>query len=211
MPTQNVLPLQNNMTVLPVMERFYTVQGEGAFTGYAAWFIRLAGCDVGCVWCDVKDSWDASNHPTISISQLAEEAANSGTNRVVITGGEPCLYDLTSLCDALHDKGLLVHIETSASSPIVGNFDWICISPKKFKAPIPSELLKAHELKVIVYNKSDLNWSKQFESQVPSTCKLLLQPEWSKSKVVLPLIINHVKEHPYWQISLQTHKYMDIP
>jgi 7-carboxy-7-deazaguanine synthase len=198
-------------SLLPVMERFYTVQGEGRFSGYASWFIRLAGCDVGCVWCDVKESWDAEGFPLLSVEFLANEAKESGANRVVITGGEPCLYDLSALCNALHALNLLIHIETSASSPIRGDFDWICISPKKFKAPIPSELMKAHELKIIVFNASDFKWAESFVSEVPASCHLLLQPEWEKSNQMLPLIVTYVKNNPQWQISLQTHKYMQIP
>lgn len=201
----------NSIATLPVMERFYTVQGEGRYSGYASWFIRLAGCDVGCVWCDVKDSWDASIYPLVDVSVLADEAYKSGANRVVITGGEPCLYDLSALCDALHAKGLIIHIETSASSPIKGEFDWICISPKKFKSPIIEELKKANELKVVVFHPSDIQWAESFVKDVTDSCQLLLQPEWEKSDKMLPLIIEFVKQNPQWQISLQTHKYMQIP
>lgn len=193
------------------MERFYTIQGEGVYTGFPAWFIRLAGCDVGCVWCDVKESWSTENYPVLDSEFLAQEAALSGTNIVVITGGEPCLYDLTELCNALHQKGLKVHLETSASSPILGNFDWICISPKKFKAAIPSELIKANELKVVVFHPSDIEWAQSFVKDISKDCKLLLQPEWSKSNKVLPLCIDFVKKNTNWQISLQTHKFMQIP
>jgi 7-carboxy-7-deazaguanine synthase len=193
------------------MERFYTIQGEGVYTGFPAWFIRLAGCDVGCVWCDVKESWSTENYPVLDSEFLAQEAALSGTNIVVITGGEPCLYDLTELCNALHQKGLKVHLETSASSPILGNFDWICISPKKFKAAISSELIKANELKVVVFHPSDIEWAQSFVKDISKDCKLLLQPEWSKSNKVLPLCIDFVKKNTNWQISLQTHKFMQIP
>lgn len=195
----------------PIMERFYTIQGEGVYTGFPAWFIRLAGCDVGCVWCDVKESWSTENYPVLDSEFLAQEAALSGTKIVVITGGEPCLYDLTELCNALHQKGLKVHLETSASSPISGNFDWICISPKKFKAAIPSELIKANELKVVVFHPSDIEWAQSFVKDLSKDCKLLLQPEWSKSNKVLPLCIDFVKKNTNWQISLQTHKFMQIP
>lgn len=195
----------------PIMERFYTIQGEGVYTGFPAWFIRLAGCDVGCVWCDVKESWSTENYPVLDSEFLVQEAALSGTNIVVITGGEPCLYDLTELCTALHQKGLKVHLETSASSPILGNFDWICISPKKFKAAIPSELIKANELKVVVFHPSDIEWAQSFVKDISKDCKLLLQPEWSKSNKVLPLCIDFVKKNTNWQISLQTHKFIQIP
>jgi len=198
-------------TLLPVMERFYTIQGEGTYSGYASWFIRLAGCDVGCVWCDVKESWNAGGFPMLTPQFLAEEAEKSGAQIVVITGGEPCLYDLTNLCNELHDKGLKIHLETSASSYIRGSFDWICISPKKFKKPIMSQLQKANELKIIVFNQSDFKWAEEFGKEVNKKCKLLLQPEWSKTTQMLPKIIEYVKSHPEWQISLQTHKYMQIP
>jgi 7-carboxy-7-deazaguanine synthase len=196
---------------LPVMERFYTVQGEGAYAGHAAWFIRLAGCDVGCVWCDVKESWDAKGYPMILPNVLADEALQSGTQIVVITGGEPCLYDLSELTHELKARGLRIHLETSASSPIRGIFDWICISPKKFKKPLENEMCKAHELKIIIFNSSDFAWAQSHAKQVGNQCKLLLQPEWDKSATMTPLIIDFVKQNPQWQISLQTHKFMQIP
>lgn len=197
--------------LLPVMERFYTIQGEGVFSGHPAWFIRLAGCDVGCVWCDVKESWNAEGFPRISPDELAQEAADSGAQTVVITGGEPTMYKLQALTHALKNKGLKVHLETSAAYPITGTFDWICISPKKFKFPIPSQLPLANELKVIIYNRSDLNWAQSFVNQVSESCKLLMQPEWNKSNTILHEVIAFVKENPQWQISLQTHKFMNIP
>ncbi|MCO6495992.1 MAG: 7-carboxy-7-deazaguanine synthase QueE [Bacteroidetes bacterium] len=193
------------------MERFYTIQGEGSYSGYASWFIRLAGCDVGCVWCDVKESWNAEGFPRMDAKALAQEAAQSGSKIVVVTGGEPCLYDLTELCNELHDKGLRVHLETSASSIIRGDFDWICISPKKFKKPIEGQMHKADELKVVVFNKSDFKWAEEYKNKVNPQCRLLLQPEWGKSNEILPQVIDYVKQHPQWQISLQTHKYMQIP
>lgn len=198
-------------TSYPIMEQFYTIQGEGVFAGYAAWFIRLAGCDVGCVWCDVKDSWDASGYPEVEAAVLAEHAASSGAKIVVITGGEPAMYDLNSLTDALKSRGLKVHIETSAAHPLRGHFDWITLSPKKFKFPLDDELIKANELKVIVYNKSDLQWAQSFENRVSLNAKLLLQPEWDKRDEMLPLVVDFVKNNPHWQISLQTHKYIGVP
>lgn len=198
-------------TSYPIMEQFYTIQGEGVFAGYAAWFIRLAGCDVGCVWCDVKDSWDASGYPEVEAAVLAEHAASSGAKIVVITGGEPAMYDLNSLTDALKSRGLKVHIETSAAHPLRGHFDWITLSPKKFKFPLDDELIKANELKVIVYNKSDLQWAQSFENRVSLNAKLLLQPEWDKREEMLPLVVDFVKNNPHWQISLQTHKYIGVP
>jgi 7-carboxy-7-deazaguanine synthase len=201
-----------NMAVdLPLMEAFYTVQGEGLHAGKAAYFIRLAGCDVGCVWCDVKESWDASAYPRVSVAQMAEDAQASGANLVVITGGEPAMYDLTALCDALHDRGMAVHIETSAAHEIRGQFDWVTLSPKKFKAPLPTELSKADELKIIVFNKSDFEWAETYAGQVSNDCVLLLQPEWDKRDSMAPMLVDYVKTHPQWRISLQTHKILQIP
>jgi 7-carboxy-7-deazaguanine synthase len=198
-------------TELPLMEAFYTVQGEGLHAGKAAYFIRLAGCDVGCVWCDVKESWDASTYPLVSISQMADDAQASGANLVVVTGGEPAMYDLHLLCDALHQRGLAVHIETSAAHEIRGQFDWVTLSPKKFKAPLPTELPKADELKIIVFNKSDFEWAETYASQVSNDCILLLQPEWDKRDSMAPLLVEYVKANPQWRISLQTHKILQIP
>jgi organic radical activating enzyme len=196
---------------LPLMEAFYTVQGEGVHAGKAAYFIRLAGCDVGCVWCDVKESWDASAYPRVSVAQMADDAQASGANLVVITGGEPAMYDLNALCDALHDRGLSVHIETSAAHEIRGQFDWVTLSPKKFKAPLPTELGKADELKIIVFNKSDFEWAETYAAQVSNDCVLLLQPEWDKRDSMAPLLVDYAKAHPQWRISLQTHKILQIP
>lgn len=196
---------------LPLMEAFYTVQGEGVHAGKAAYFIRLAGCDVGCVWCDVKESWDASAYPRVSVAQMADDAQASGANLVVITGGEPAMYDLNALCDALHDRGLAVHIETSAAHEIRGQFDWVTLSPKKFKAPLPTELGKADELKIIVFNKSDFEWAETYAAQVSNECVLLLQPEWDKRDSMAPLLVDYAKAHPQWRISLQTHKILQIP
>jgi len=196
---------------LPVMEDFYTIQGEGAYQGHAAYFIRLGGCDVGCVWCDVKESWDASAHPILSVSEIANKAIESGSKIVVVTGGEPALYDLTVLTTELQKAGLRTHIETSGAHEITGAWDWVCLSPKKFKEPVSSAYPLADELKIIVYNKSDLDWARAHSKKVGGHCVLYLQPEWSKEKEMLPLIIDFVKANPDWKISLQTHKYMDIP
>lgn len=193
------------------MEDFYTIQGEGFYQGHAAYFIRLGGCDVGCVWCDVKESWDANAHPLVSINEMVNRAKNSGTKLVVITGGEPAMHDLTLLTKSLQRVGLQTNIETSGVYPLSGNWDWICFSPKKFKAPDPSIYKQANELKVIVYNKSDFNWAEEFAAKVNDSCKLYLQPEWSKEKEMLPLIIEYVKANPKWEVSLQIHKYMNIP
>lgn len=198
-------------TELPLMESFYTLQGEGVYNGVAAYFIRLAGCDVGCVWCDVKESWDASNYPKESAATLTQQALESGTNVVVITGGEPAMYDLTELTTELKKNGLRTHIETSAAYPIVGDFDWICISPKKFKFPLDSELEKADELKIIAFNNSDFDWAKSFETKIKDSCQLLIQPEWDKREIITPKIIEFIKSNPKWRLSLQTHKYLGIP
>jgi 7-carboxy-7-deazaguanine synthase len=193
------------------MEHFYTLQGEGVHTGKAAYFIRLGGCDVGCVWCDVKDSWDASKHPQMTAGEIAGIAAQYEGRIAVVTGGEPAMYDLSALCDALHNAGFRVHIETSGAYPMAGDIDWITLSPKKFKAPLDECLAKADELKVVVFNKSDFEWAEQHACKVPPACKLFLQPEWSKKEVITPLIIDYIKKYPVWQLSLQSHKYIDIP
>lgn len=193
------------------MEDFYTIQGEGYYQGYAAYFIRLGGCDVGCVWCDVKESWDADAHPKVSIKEIVRRAKGSGTELAVITGGEPAMYDLTDLTQELKQAGLRTNIETSGAYPLTGSWDWVCFSPKKFKAPDPSIYPLANELKVIVYNKSDFKWAEDFAKEVKPECELFLQPEWSKEKEMLPLIIEYVKAHPQWKVSLQIHKYMNIP
>lgn len=200
----------NNQSI-PLMESFYTIQGEGAFSGHAAFFLRLGGCDVGCVWCDVKESWDAARHPAQSVDVMVADALASGTKIVVVTGGEPAIYDLVDLTARLKSAGLRRHIETSGAYKISGDWDWVCLSPKKFKTPVPEAYSKADELKIIVYNRSDFEWAKQESSKVKKDCRLFLQPEWSKEKELLPLIIDIVKNNPEWQISLQTHKYMNIP
>ncbi len=196
---------------LPVMEHFYTLQGEGFHWGKAAYFIRLGGCDVGCVWCDVKESWDADKHPKVSIRFLLEEIKKTPAEIVVITGGEPLLHDLTELTAALKSAGLRTHIETSGSSPLSGQLDWITLSPKKFKAPLPQNLPHANELKIVVFNKSDFDWAEQWAAQVLPGCKLYLQPEWDKAAQITPLIVDYIKQHPQWQLSLQTHKYIQVP
>lgn len=193
------------------MEDFYTIQGEGFYQGHAAYFVRLGGCDVGCVWCDVKESWDAEAHPLVSIDEIVKRVKASGTKLVVITGGEPAMYDLTLLTESLQQGGLQTNIETSGVYPLTGTWDWICFSPKKFKAPHSSIFKQANELKVIVYNKSDFSWAEQFAEQMNADCKLFLQPEWSKEKEMLPQIIEYVKANPKWEVSLQIHKYMNIP
>ena len=193
------------------MEDFYTIQGEGYYQGHAAYFIRLGGCDVGCVWCDVKESWDAEAHPKVSVDEMVERAKKSGAEIVVITGGEPAMYNLTLLTEELKKAGLRTNIETSGAYPLTGTWDWVCFSPKKFKVPDPSIYPLADELKVIVYNKSDFGWAEEFANEVKPGCELFLQPEWSKEKEMLPLIIEYVKSNPQWKVSLQIHKYMNIP
>ncbi len=196
---------------LPVMEAFYTLQGECFHAGKAAYFIRLGGCDVGCFWCDVKESWNADNHPKISIENIVSKALEHTAKLAVITGGEPLLHNLDELTFGLHNAGFKTHIETSGSSPVSGSWDWICLSPKKFKAPLPKMLQKANELKVVVYNKHDFIWAEQNAAHTSPNCKLYLQPEWSKSSEVTPHIINYIKENPQWQFSLQIHKYINVP
>jgi organic radical activating enzyme len=193
------------------MESFYTLQGEGFHQGKAAWFIRLGGCDVGCVWCDVKDSWDADRHPLRQIKDLVAEAAAHPGRLAIITGGEPLMHDCTALTSQLHQAGFTTNIETSGSSPLSGEWDWICLSPKKFKAPLPEILPLANELKIIIFNKSDFDWAEQWAAQVPLGCRLYLQPEWSKSAIVTPLIIDYIKANPKWGFSLQLHKYINVP
>jgi len=231
------IAIENKTQSLPVMESFYTIQGEGFHQGRAAYFIRLGGCDVGCVWCDVKDSWDANKHPLRSVEEIVENArkevdswqlANIGhqpsviehrsstighqsSDIVIITGGEPLMHDCSELTKYLHSAGFRTHIETSGAHPLSGDWDWICFSPKKFKAPLPEILEAADELKVIIFNKTDFEWAEKYAALVSAKCKLFLQPEWSKSSVVTPLIIDYIKQNPQWEFSLQLHKYIHVP
>ncbi|MBO0929543.1 7-carboxy-7-deazaguanine synthase QueE [Fibrella aquatilis] len=203
---------QTETTSLPVMEAFYTLQGEGAFSGRAAYFIRLGGCDVGCHWCDVKESWDVNAHPRQTIDELVAGALQYPGRMVVITGGEPLMHDLTTLTNALQTAGFQTNIETSGvCQAVTGSWDWICFSPKKFKQPNPAIYAKADELKVIIYNASDFAFAESFVPHLRPNCRLLLQPEWSRSDEMLPRIVDYVKAHPQWQVSLQTHKFMQIP
>lgn len=196
---------------LPLMESFDTIQGEGVHSGKAAYFIRLAGCDVGCPWCDVKESWDVNAHPMAETCEIVHAAKESKSKIAVITGGEPLMYNLEVLTHQLKSGGFQTHLETSGAYVLTGQWDWICLSPKKFKKPLQASFDKANELKVIVYNKSDFLWAEKMADKVNSDSKLLLQPEWSKSKEMLPQIIDYVKNNPRWEISLQLHKFMDIP
>ena len=195
----------------PIMEHFFTIQGEGAYSGRAAYFIRIAGCDVGCVWCDVKESWDKDQHTTMTIKEIIEKVTESKTDFVVITGGEPAMYDLRPLVDQLKSLGITIAIETSGCYPLQGDVDWYCFSPKKFKAPCDEAYVRANELKVIINHPSDLEWANKHAEKVLDSCHLFLQPEWSKTEKLLPLIISYVKGNLKWKISLQTHKYMNIP
>ncbi|HXS55038.1 MAG TPA: 7-carboxy-7-deazaguanine synthase QueE [Hanamia sp.] len=198
-------------TSLPIMEAFYTIQGEGFHQGKAAYFIRLAGCDVGCVWCDVKESWDENLYPLQAIDKIVNKAKEYPARLAVITGGEPTLHNLETLTTTLKKEGFSTNIETSGSSPLTGTWDWICLSPKKFKAPLEEILDKANELKIIIFNKSDFLWAEKYASKVNSSCKLYLQPEWSRSSIVIPLIIDYIKQNPKWELSLQVHKYINVP
>lgn len=220
----NHLPPDHNKTIsetgtLPVMEHFYTIQGEGFHQGRAAYFIRLGGCDVGCVWCDVKESWDESYHTRYTIDEIiafvvqgtAEIKDQYHKPIVVITGGEPLMHPLNELTARLQSLGFETNIETSGSHPLSGHWNWICLSPKKFKAPLPGILPKAHELKVVIFNNSDFEWAEQYASLVSPNCKRYLQPEWDKADRMTPLIVNYIKAHPQWELSLQIHKYIQVP
>ena len=193
------------------MEHFYTIQGEGYHQGKAAYFIRLGGCDVGCVWCDVKDSWDVEKHPKLNVERLKLNVLETPAKLVVITGGEPLMHNLDELTTALQQQGLQTNIETSGAHPLSGKWDWICLSPKKFKAPLPEILPLANELKIVVYNKSDFDWAEKYAALVNPSCKLYLQPEWDKATEVTPLLIAYIKANPKWQLSLQVHKYINVP
>lgn len=203
--------IQNNALPLPVMEHFYTLQGEGYHQGRAAYFIRLGGCDVGCVWCDVKESWDADKHPKFEIQNLVEEVKKTPTEIVVITGGEPLMHNLDALTKEFQKAGLKTHIETSGAYPLSGSWHWICLSPKKFKAPLQEVLSAAHELKVVIFNKSDFTWAEKHAALVSPDCRLYLQPEWDKAAEMTPLIIEYIRNHPKWELSLQIHKYINVP
>ena len=196
---------------LPVMEAFYTLQGEGVHQGKAAYFIRLGGCDVGCHWCDVKESWDINAHPHFTPQAIVTTAEQHKGRLAVITGGEPLMHDLGELCQTLKAAGFRRHIETSGAYPLSGEWEWICFSPKKFKKPLPEFYAHSHELKVVIYHPSDLAWAEDFARQMNPDCALLLQPEWSKSEKILPLLIEYTQENPHWRVSLQTHKFMQIP
>ncbi len=193
------------------MEQFYTIQGEGAHAGTPAYFIRLGGCDVGCFWCDVKESWDVNAHPKQTPVALADAAAESGAKLVVVTGGEPCMHQLDELTTALQQRGLRTHIETSGAHPLSGTWDWITLSPKKFKPAREEFYTQSHELKVIVYNKHDLVWGESHSAKMPEAAQRFFQPEWDERDSSVPMILNYIREHTHWRISLQTHKYIGVP
>jgi 7-carboxy-7-deazaguanine synthase len=201
----------NITTALPVMEHFYTIQGEGFHQGRAAYFIRLAGCDVGCPWCDVKESWESDKHPIYELGSLVSAVKKTPAEIVVITGGEPLMHNLDALTKELQKAGLKTNIETSGAYPLSGSWDWICLSPKKFKEPLPQIIPLASELKIVVFNKSDFAWAEKYEAFVSPGCKLYLQPEWSKASKMTPLIVDYIKAHPQWELSLQIHKFINVP
>ncbi len=204
------LPPNKGITTLPVMEAFYTIQGEGFHQGRAAYFIRLGGCNVGCFWCDVKESWDADAHPKMNIETIVQQAAAEPARLAVITGGEPLMHNLDALTTKLKEAGFETNIETSGSYPMNGTWDWICVSPKKFKSPTPEALSAANELKVIIYNKNDFDWAEKNAALVSENCKLYLQPEWDRSAIMTPQIIDYIKANPKWELSLQIHKYINV-
>ena len=210
MSKQETMVAVERGTMLPLMEEFYTIQGEGYHKGTAAYFIRIGGCDVGCHWCDVKESWDADLHPPTGIESIVDNAARY-SDTIVVTGGEPLTWDMGPLTSALKSKQLKTHIETSGAYPLSGDWDWICLSPKKIKLPVGDIYEKADELKVIVYNKHDLVFAEEQAAKVSGKCILYLQPEWSAREKVTPLIVDYVMQNPRWKVSLQTHKYLNIP
>ncbi|WP_417444478.1 7-carboxy-7-deazaguanine synthase QueE [Joostella sp.] len=210
MTKEAILAKVNAGEMLPLMEEFYTIQGEGFHKGTAAYFIRIGGCDVGCHWCDVKESWNADTHPPTAVETIVENAAKY-SDTIVITGGEPLTWDMTYITSKLKEKGLKIHIETSGAYELTGTWDWICLSPKKLKLPTAEVYEKAHELKCIVYNKNDFKFAEEQAAKVNKDCILYLQPEWSKRDTIIPEIVEYVMKNPKWKVSLQTHKYLNIP
>ncbi len=193
------------------MEHFYTIQGEGFYQGKAAYFVRLAGCDVGCPWCDVKESWETDKHPVMTIEEIAAAIEASGSRICVVTGGEPLMHNLDELTRVIRSRQIRTHIETSGAYPLTGQWDWICVSPKRFKLPLKEMLAVANELKVVVAHRNDLRWAEQNAKDVNSNCHLFLQPEWDEAEEILPLMIDYVKNNQQWEISLQIHKYLNVP
>ncbi len=208
--TQEIQDLVNKGKMLPLMEEFYTIQGEGYHKGTAAYFVRIGGCDVGCHWCDVKESWIASLHPPTETEKIVDNATRY-SDTIVVTGGEPLMWDMTELTRQLKAKGMQVHIETSGAYELSGTWDWICLSPKKMKLPTQGVYDKANELKTIIYNKDDFRFAEEQAAKVNSDCILYMQPEWSKRDKMIPEIVDYVMANPKWKVSLQTHKYLNIP
>lgn len=204
-------PMEDQHGLLPVMEQFASLQGEGVNTGRPAWFVRVGGCDVGCSFCDVKESWNPDIHPLTSTDEIVRQAVESGTRSVVITGGEPMLYQLDDLCDKLHAEGMSIFLETSGTEPPSGDFDWICLSPKKGNPVHPFWLHAASELKVIIRCEEDFAFAESMSSKVPMSCMRQLQPEWSVRHNILPIMVRYILKHPTWRLSVQTHKYIKIP
>lgn len=198
-------------TKLPLVEEFFSLQGEGFHTGKAAYFIRLGGCDVGCSWCDSRFSWNADLHPLVDADTIVKNVADSGTDSVVVTGGEPLMWNLDYLCTSLKDINISTYIETSGAYPLSGKWDWICLSPKKNMPPLPEFCSVADELKVIIQDKSDFEWAEKYKLMVRENCRLFLQPEWSRFEYIIPEIVGYIKKNPCWRMSLQVHKYMHIP
>jgi len=207
---KEIQDLVNQGKMLPLMEEFYTIQGEGFHKGTAAYFIRVGGCDVGCHWCDVKESWNADLHPPTAIEHIVENASRY-SNTIVITGGEPLTWNMYPLTNSLRKNSLQIHIETSGAYELTGDWDWICLSPKKIKLPKDEIYQKAHELKMIIYNQDDFRFAEEQAAKVNDKCILYLQPEWSKREKMIPQIVDYVMNNPKWKVSLQTHKYLNIP
>tara|TARA_B100000902_G_C27283471_1_gene903132 strand:+ start:1080 stop:1697 length:618 start_codon:yes stop_codon:yes gene_type:complete len=197
-------------SLIPIMESFYSIQGEGFHSGKPAYFIRLSGCDVNCHWCDVKESWDISKEQYASIDDIVNKVIKTSTKLVVITGGEPLMHDLSDLTTALKNEDKKIHIETSGTHPLTGDFDWICFSPKKFKKPLEIYYSVSDELKIIICNKSDFQWAEELSRKVKKNTKLIMQPEWSREELISPLILDYIKLNPKWRISVQTHKYLNV-
>ncbi len=211
MAAEHHIELLDEGRKLPLVEDFYTIQGEGFHSGKPAYFIRLGGCDVGCRWCDAKYTWNPRLYPPTDIETVVERAASYPARAIVLTGGEPLLYPLDPLCDALHERGLEIFLETSGSHPFSGRFDWVCLSPKRQQPPLKEAYRHADELKVIIEREEDFAWAEQNAREVSKKCRLYLQPEWSRSEEMMPLIVEYAKAHPAWSISIQSHKYMRIP
>ena len=196
---------------MPLVEEFFTLQGEGYQTGRAAYFIRIGGCDVGCSWCDSRFSWNPNIHPMVDVDRIIENVLNSGTDSVVVTGGEPLMWNLDNLCTKLKENNINTFLETSGAYPLSGIWDWICLSPKKNMPPLDNICKLANELKVIIQYKIDFVWAEKYKDLVNPECKLFLQPEWSKFDIIIPEIVEYIKRNPSWRASLQVHKYMHIP